>query len=172
LYRSDFPFPCQGGQKSRVEKKLRLSDEKFKRRIGTTKPVFLLMLAVLGAAYPKLHEQGGKPPDLSVGDKLLITLKYYREYTTMESIADDYDCSKSSVHRSITWVEATLSADGRFQLPGKQALQEEILESGNVQTVAVDVTEHPLHRPKEGQEAWYSGKKKAYKQDSSRCQHR
>src|SRR5215468_1971929 len=82
---------------SRIEKKLKLSDEKFKRRIGTTKAVFRLMLAILQVAYHKLHEQGGKPPDLTVGDKLLITLKYYREYTTMESIADDYDCSKSSV---------------------------------------------------------------------------
>ena len=43
----------------------------------------------------------------------------------MESIADEYDCSKSSVCRSIHWVEDTLSADGRFQLPGKKALQED-----------------------------------------------
>ena len=61
----------------RVEQKLKLTDEKFKRRIGTTKPVFLLMLDILQAAYDELHQSGGKPPDLSVGDKLLITLKYY-----------------------------------------------------------------------------------------------
>jgi len=82
---------------TRIEKKLKLSDEKFKRRIGTTKPVFQMMLEILQSAYDKQHESGGKPPDLSVGDKLLITLKYYREYTTMESIADDYECAKSSV---------------------------------------------------------------------------
>ena len=64
---------------TRIEKKLKLTDEKFKRRIGTTKPVFLLMLDILQAAYDELHQSGGKPPDLSVGDKLLITLKYYRE---------------------------------------------------------------------------------------------
>ena len=122
---------------SRIEKKLKLSDEKFKRRIGTTKPVFLSMLDILQTAHNTLHETGGKPNTLSVGDKLLITLKYYREYTTMESIADDYDCSRSGVCRSIHWVEDVLSADGRFQLPGKQALQEE--ES---KTVAIDVTEH------------------------------
>jgi predicted DNA-binding protein YlxM (UPF0122 family) len=109
---------------SRVEKQLTLSDEKFKRRMGTTKPVFQKMLAVLQAAYIKLYEQGGDPHGLSVGDKLLITLKYYREYVTMESIGDDYDRSKSTIHRSITWVERVLSADGQFQLPGKQALQD------------------------------------------------
>ena len=71
---------------TRVEKKLKWTDDKFKRCIGTTKPVFLLMLDILQTAYDKLHQSSGKPPDLSVGDKLLITLKYYREYMTMESI--------------------------------------------------------------------------------------
>jgi hypothetical protein len=128
---------------NRIEKKLKLSDEKFKRRIGTTKPVFQTMLAILQSAHDTLHQPGGKPPSLSVGDKLLITLKYYREYATMESIADDYDCSKSCVCRSIHWVEDVLSADGHFQLPGKEALQE-----GEPKTVAIDVTEHPIERPK------------------------
>jgi hypothetical protein len=64
----------------RVEQKMKLSDEKFKRRIGTTKPVFSIMLDILQIAYDKLHETGGAPPNLTVGDKLLITLKYYRRY--------------------------------------------------------------------------------------------
>ena len=128
---------------NRLDKKLKLSGEKFKRRIGTTKPVFLTMLDILQTAHNRLHETGGKPNTLSVGDKLLITLKYYREYTTMESIADDYDCSKSWVCRSIHWVEDVLSADGRFQLPGKKALQDEAPKA-----VAIDVTEHPIERPK------------------------
>jgi predicted DNA-binding protein YlxM (UPF0122 family) len=133
----------------RVEKKLKWSDEKFKRRIGTTKPVFSTMLEILQADFVKQHKLGGKPPELSVGDKLLITLKYYREYTTMESIADDYHCSKSTVCRSITWVEDTLSADGRFQLPGKKALEaKESEKQKEVRTVAVDVMEHRIERPK------------------------
>ena len=36
---------------TRVEKKLKLSDEKFKRRIGTTKPVFQMMLDILQTAH-------------------------------------------------------------------------------------------------------------------------
>ena len=139
---------------TRIEKKLKLSDEKFKRRIGTTKPVFQTMLDILQVAYDKQHEQGGKPPDLAVGDKLLITLKYNREYTTVESIADDYDCSKSSVCRSIHWVEDVLSADGRFQLPGKKALQEE-----EPKTVAMDVMEHPIERPKKSRKTGIPARK-------------
>jgi hypothetical protein len=64
---------------------LKLSNENFKRRIGTTKPVFQTMLDILKTAHDIQHKQGGKPPDLTVGDKLLITLKDYREYTTMWS---------------------------------------------------------------------------------------
>ncbi len=117
----------------RVDKKLEWNDEKFKRRIGTTKPVFLAMLEILEEHHEKLHQDGGKPNDLSPGDKLLITLKYYREYVTMESIGDDYNCAKSSVCRSIHWVEDVLSTDGRFQLPGKKALEE-----CDPKTVAID----------------------------------
>ena len=59
---------------SRIEKKLTLSDEKFKRRIGTTKSVFQMMLAILQTAHDELHKPGGKPPTLTVGDKLLLTV--------------------------------------------------------------------------------------------------
>jgi len=140
----------------RIEKKLKLSDEKFKRRIGTTKSVFQMMLAILQAAHDELHKPGGKPPTLTVGDKLLLTLKYYREYVTMESIADDYDCDKSSVCRSIHWVEDVLSADGRFQLPGKKALQEE-----EPKTVAIDVMEHRIERPKKSKKTGIRARKSA-----------
>jgi predicted DNA-binding protein YlxM (UPF0122 family) len=141
---------------NRIEKKLTLSDEKFKRCLGTTKPVFHTMLDILQTAYDKLHKQGGKPPDLTPGDKLLITLKYYREYTTMESIGDDFGCSKSTIYRSITWVEQTLSADGRFQLPGKAALQD-----GEVKEVAVDVTEHSINRPKKSRKSGTPARKRS-----------
>ena len=133
----------------RVQKVLRLPNQQFKRTIGVQKPVFQRMMNVLQTAYEKLHEQGGAPHGFSVGDTLLITLQYYREYRTMEPIAIDYGCSKSTVSRSITWVEKTLSADGQFQLPGKQALQDDVIKE-----IAIDVTEHPIHRPKK---SWKSG---------------
>ena len=139
----------------RAQKALKLPNKQFKRIIGTTKSVFQRMTHVLQVAYDQAHEPGGKPPDLSVSDKLLITLQYYREYRTMEHIGIDYCCHKSTVSRSVNWVEETLSAHGDFQLPGKAALQDD-----EVKEVAIDVTEHSINRPKEGQEEWYSGKKK------------
>jgi len=151
----------------RVDKKLRLSEKVFKRCVGTTKSVFQEMMVILHAAYTKLHESGGNPKGLSVGDKLLITLQYFREYRTMELIAADFGCSKSTVCRSIVWVEDTLLADGRFQLPGKQALQE-----GDVKTVAVDVTEHPIERPKKTGRVVFRQEKAAYGQVADHCRQR
>ena len=87
----------------REEKALKMPKKQFKRIIGTTKPVFQKMMSLLETTYEKLHETGGKPPDLTVGDKLLVTMQYYREYRTMENIAVDYGCAKSSVCRSINW---------------------------------------------------------------------
>jgi hypothetical protein len=146
---------------TRVEQKLKLSDEKFKRRIGTSKLVFLSMLDILETAHIELHKSGGKPPDLTVGDKLLITLKYYREYTTMESIGDDYNCSKSAVCRSIHWGEDVLSADGRFQLPGKKALQDDESNPVAPKTVAIDVMEHRIERPKKNKKTTIQARKSA-----------
>jgi len=127
----------------RVENYFKMSPKQFKRIVGTTKPVFRAMLDVLQVAFDKLHEPGGKPPNLTLGDKLPIALEYYREYRTMERIGMSCGCAKSSVSRSINWVEDTLSADGQFQLPGKRGLQE-----NDVKTVAIDVTEHRIERPK------------------------
>ena len=58
------------------------------------------MLSILEDAYKRLHFKGGSPlKRLSVLDKLIITLEYYREYRTMRHIAFDYGVSKSMVHK-------------------------------------------------------------------------
>ena len=64
-----------------------LEDEKYQELFGVKKIVFDMMLKILEADYQKKHEQGGRPPKLSVLDKLIIMLQYYREYRTMEHIA-------------------------------------------------------------------------------------
>jgi hypothetical protein len=53
-------------------------------------------------------------------------------------------------------VEDTLVKDGTFALPGKRVLKR---KSESIQYIVVDVTESPINRPKEGQKAYYSGKK-------------
>ena len=81
------------------------------------------MLSFLQREYDALHQNGGKPPKLTLEDNLYITLKYLREYRTMDSIAAEYHVCKGSVCLSIQGVENTLAPDGSFALPGKQQLK-------------------------------------------------
>jgi len=76
---------------------LNLSETKYQALFGVKKPTFDAMLAILEEAYGQLHKAGGRPPRLSVLDKLVVTLGYYREYRTMEHIGFDYGIYKSTI---------------------------------------------------------------------------
>jgi hypothetical protein len=141
------------GKKARDAK-----DALFKRLYGVKADTFNKMLSILQKGFDALHKSGGKPPKLTPEDKLYISLKYLREYRTMDSIAAEYGVCKGTVCLAIQWVEDTLVKDGAFALPGKKALNR---KSDSNQYIVVDVTESPINRPKKGQKAYYSGKKSA-----------
>ena len=128
----------------------------FKRLYGVKPDTFEKMQAILQKEYNKMHKFGGSPPKLTVKDKLIVALKYLREYRTMESIGADYCVSKSTVCESIQWVENTLSKDKTFKLPDKKVLKK---ASNTIEYIIVDVTESPIQRPKKDQKEYYSGKK-------------
>jgi hypothetical protein len=133
-------------QSERVQKALSLSNTKFKRLFGVKIATFRQMLEILHTAYEKLHKNGGKPSTkLQVEDRLLLSFQYWREYRTMEHLAYDYDTVKSNIHKAIVWVEDTLIRDGTFRLLGKKTL---LAEGQTPKTIAIDVTEHPIERPK------------------------
>jgi DNA-directed RNA polymerase specialized sigma subunit len=76
----------------------------FKRLFGVKPKTFTKINEILQKQYVKIHKKDGSPPKLSVKDKLMVTLKYLREYRTMEHIGYDYGVSKSTVCESIQWV--------------------------------------------------------------------
>jgi hypothetical protein len=115
------------------------------------------MVSILQKEFDTLHKNGGKPPKLKPEDKLYITLKYLREYRTMDNIGAEYGVCKGTVCLAIQWVEKiTLIKDGTFALPGKKILKR---KSESIQYIVVDVTESPINRPKKGQKEYYSGGK-------------
>ncbi|GHV08211.1 hypothetical protein FACS189485_19450 [Spirochaetia bacterium] len=128
----------------------------FKRLFGVRQETFESMEIILQKEYNKRHTYGGSPPKLSIGDKLKITLKYLREYRTMESIGVDYGVSKSTVCETIQWVEDTLKRDKTFCLPGKRILKE---AENTIEYIVVDVTESPIQRPKKNKERIIRGKR-------------
>ena len=127
--------------KKRMKK---LKAEDYQRLFGVKKETFDKMMEVLEKAYIEKHKKGGKPPKLTILDKLIITLQYYREYRTMEHIAFDYGVYKSTVCDAIHWVEEVLVKEEAFHLPSKNR----IAEDKSIKNVAVDVTEVEIERPK------------------------
>jgi phage gpG-like protein len=55
------------------------------------------MRPIVQKEYGALHQKGGKPSKLTVEDKLYSTLKYPREYRTMDRIAAEYHVCKGTV---------------------------------------------------------------------------
>jgi predicted DNA-binding protein YlxM (UPF0122 family) len=128
----------------------------FKRLYGVTPDTFDKMMSILQKEYDTLHLSGGKPPTLTVEDKLYVSLKYLREYRTMDSIAAEYGVSKGTVCGSIKWVENTLAKDKAFSLPGKRVLKR---KSAGIEYIVVDVTESPINRPKKTRKSTIRGKR-------------
>ena len=122
-----------------------LKEDEYQELFGIKKPTFDKMLEILQTKHEKQNKKGGRKPKLSVLDKLIIMLTYYRDYRTMNNIAFDYGVVKSTICDTVKWVENVLVKDGSFSLPKKRALQQEDLD---VEVVLIDATECEIERPK------------------------
>jgi len=127
-------------------KQLKLSD--FKRRCGVQRETFEQMTDVLRPHLERRGKRGGQCK-LSVEDQLLLVLEYWREYRTQFHIATSWGLSESAVCRLIQKVETLLMGSGKFRLPGKKRLHQNVY---NWNVVVVDVTESPIERPKKNSE--------------------
>ena len=121
----------------------KLNETEFKRLTGVKKATFKNMKAILEDAYKEEHKLGGRPSRISIEQKLLMTLGYWREYRTYFHIGTSNGCSESQAYRSIKWVENTLVKSGKFNLPGKGKLG--LLDKSAI--LLIDVTESPIERP-------------------------
>lgn len=129
------------------ERIAKLQSNEYQQIFGVTNATFDQMLSILNEAYAELHAQGGKPAKLSVLDKLVITLCYWREYRTYRHIAFDYGVGKSAIGNSVIWVEKALLASKVFSLPSKRTLER---YNDDIEVIVVDVTEQEIERPKRG----------------------
>ena len=69
----------------------------FKRLYGVKPDTFIKMRSILQKEFDQMHKSGGKPPKLTPEDKLYVTLKYLRDYRTMDSIASEYKVCKGTI---------------------------------------------------------------------------
>jgi len=132
------------------------NDKDFKELFGVKKEIFLQMHDILTAAALERRKKGGRRSALSVGDQLLLTLQYWREYRVMKHLAFDFGIAKSTVSDTITLVENVLIKSGAFRLPGKKAL---LSKENEGRTFVVDVTESPIMRPKKSKKGGIRARK-------------
>jgi hypothetical protein len=123
----------------------KLSSIEFRRLTGIRKEAFAQMITVIKKAENQRRSQGGKPPRLTIEDKLLMALEYLREYRTYFHLGQSYGVSESACYRNCKWVEDTLIKSKLFSLPGKKTLLKSDTE---FEVILVDATETPIERPK------------------------
>ena len=117
-----------------------LNPKEFKRLCGVHLETFTRMVGVLQPDLERTGKRGGQPK-LSVEDKLLITLEYWREYRTYFHIGRSWGIHESTVCRIVRKVEQLLIRSRAFRLPGKKQLHQ---SADEWKIVVVDVTETPL----------------------------
>jgi hypothetical protein len=123
----------------------KLSSVEFRRLTGVKKTTFIEMIAVVKEAENKRTSRRGKPPHLSIEDRLLMTLEYLREYRTYFHLGQSYGLSESACYRNCRWIEDTLIKSKTFSLPGKKAL---LRSNAEFEIILIDATETPIERPK------------------------
>ncbi len=126
-----------------AERIAKLDNAGYQKIFGVKQKTFEKMLQILKEEHKHRHLKGGRPGKLSVLDKLVIMLCYYREYRVMENIAFDYGVSKSTICDSIRWVEDTLIKSGQFNLPSRK----ELTKNNGIEVVIIDATECEIERP-------------------------
>ena len=123
----------------------KLSDKQFRRITGVKRKTFDKMIEIVRKADKKKKAKGGRPNNLTIENRILMTLEYLREYRTYLHIGASYGLSESNTFANIRWIENVLIKSKEFSLPGKKAL----LKSDNeFEVILIDATETPIERPK------------------------
>lgn len=123
------------------------SDSAFKRATGIQRKIFLELVEFITdyKQRNRKHPHSGNKASLSIEDRLLLFLMYYREYRTQYHIGITYGISESRVCELIKEIESIIIQDSRYHLPGKKQL---LKSENSFEVVLVDVSESPIERPK------------------------
>src|SRR5215218_3932115 len=148
--------------------RLRRAAEAFRRLTGITPGAFDRLLAELEPRYAAADARrkgcpgrqrkpgAGRKHRLTLADRLLMLLIYYRTYTTHAFLGFLFGVDDSAVGRNINPLQPLLA--GIFRIPERRVE----LDPEDIRELFFDATERPTRRPEEGQRAFYSGKKKRH----------
>jgi hypothetical protein len=134
-----------------------LSIDEFDRLVADLEPVSFARAAKRSARRPRQRKPGaGRKVKLSLADRVLLTLLYYRTYVTQEFVGFLFGVDKGTVSRKVQ--EISLCMAGAFRIPETKVR----IDPDDLTAVFVDATEQPVNRPKRKQRRSYSGKKKRH----------
>lgn len=111
---------------------------------------------MLKRAFPRL---GRKPKVLTVEDKVILLLVYYRCYVTHEFLGYFVQLHDSNVSRLFKRLEPIIAQQVSIK-------KDRSLTESQVKYLLIDATEQPIQRPKyrQARKDYYSGKKKHHTQ--------
>jgi hypothetical protein len=140
----------------------KLKPAQFKRLVGVQKETFEKMVSeakrISGEQPKKVRgKKRGPKEKMNWYDKTLMILMYYREYRTFAHVGATYNISETQCWRIVTTMERWLLKSKLFHLPGKRKLTQSDVEW---EAVVVDVSEHPIERPKKNSENIIQEKRK------------
>ncbi len=149
-------------------KRLKSNPHQFRRLTGITIEKFDKIYQELRSKYEDYNYKrlnrrdrkrkigGGNKFKLSLEDRLLMTLIYYRTYVGYAFLSFLFGIDESNVKRNKEPIEKLLS--DIFRIPEKkvQMSKDEIME------IFFDGMEQHIQKPREKQRKWYSGKKKRH----------
>jgi hypothetical protein len=146
------------------ERIINMPVSQYKEIFGVEKHVFDRLLRLLEAAFAfaERKSNAGRKTKLSVLDCLVITLMYWREYRDYRHIAFDYGVGKSSIGRTIIWVENTIIRSGLCNLKSARELRD---NPGKIKIAIVDVTEQEIERPKKTKKLVFRKEKATHNQN-------
>lgn len=139
--------------------KIKKHPQTFLRLFGISPKQFEKIMTQLTPLWEKQvigrYKRPGRDYKMSLEDRVLMLLLYYRCYITQEFIGFLFDIDDSRVCRLIKRLEPLFARV--MAIPNVKVLSKEEAES-----LILDVTERPIERPKKGQKSYYSGKKKRH----------
>lgn len=139
-----------------------LSAENFKRLVGV-KPATFEQMVSEAKRISKLEakktagKKRGPKEKLTWYDKVLMMLMYYREYRTFAHVGSSYNISEAQCWRIVTTLEQWLIKSKLFHVPGRRKLTQSDMAW---EVTIVDVSEHPIERPKKNRGGIIQGKRK------------
>lgn len=139
-----------------------LTIEKFQELLQTLTPLYNEAEERRLYKSNRQRAQGaGRKQNLSLEDKLLMLLMYYRIYISHEFLGFIFNLHNSNVSRQIDYLQPLLAKI--FRIPARKIkLSEADVTEEQLIEIFIDATEQQIQRPQRKQKKYYSGKHKKH----------